>query len=129
MKIAIFAATGRIGGHVLQQAVTAGQDVTAVVRDPRKLSGDVLAVEADLGAPDPAALEFAVEGADAVLSCLGPRRMAEVGIASQAPGQSSERCWPRRHGASSSSAPRLSEPCLRPGARTRRSMTGVTGSS
>jgi putative NADH-flavin reductase len=82
MKLTIVGATGRIGRHVLEQAQRAGHDVTAVVRDPGRLSEDVLAVEADLDAPDPAALEFAVEGADAVLSCLGPRTMAEVGIAS-----------------------------------------------
>jgi putative NADH-flavin reductase len=86
MKLTIVAATGRIGGHVLQQALAAGHDVTGVVRDPRRLPLDVLAVETDLAAPEPAALEFAVEGADAVLSCLGPRSMADVGIASRGTG-------------------------------------------
>jgi putative NADH-flavin reductase len=82
VKLTIVAATGRIGGQLLEQAEAAGHDVTAVVRDPAKLSGGVRAVRADLGAPDPLALESAVDGADGVLSGLGPRSRAEVGIAS-----------------------------------------------
>jgi putative NADH-flavin reductase len=84
MKVTIFAATGGIGRHVLEQAVAAGHDVTAVVRNPKKLSGGaVRVVTADLAAADPAALESAVQGADAVLSGLGPRSKSEAGIASQ----------------------------------------------
>jgi putative NADH-flavin reductase len=83
MKLTIFAATGGIGRQALQQAVAAGHDVTAVVRNPKKLAGEVRIVTADLAAPDPAALQSAVEGADAVLSGLGPRSMSEAGIASQ----------------------------------------------
>lgn len=83
MKLTIFAATGGIGRQVLDQAVAAGHDVTAVVRNPKKLSGAVRIVTADLAAPDPAALESAVEGADAVLSGLGPRSNSEAGIASR----------------------------------------------
>jgi putative NADH-flavin reductase len=83
MKLTIFAATGGIGRHALEQAVAAGHDVTAVVRNPKKLSAQVRIVTADLAAPDPAALESAVEGADAVLSGLGPRSTSEAGIASQ----------------------------------------------
>jgi putative NADH-flavin reductase len=74
MKVTIFAATGGIGRHLLDQAVAAGDDVTAVVRDARKLAGlPVHVITADLAAPDPAALRDAVSGADAVLSGLGPR--------------------------------------------------------
>jgi len=84
MKLTIFAATGGIGRQVLDQALAAGHDVTAVVRNPKKLSREVRVVVADLAAPDPAALESAVKGADAVLSGLGPRSASEAGIA--APG-------------------------------------------
>lgn len=84
MKLTIFAATGGIGRHLLDQATTAGHDVTAVVRNPAKLPAGVRAVTADLSAPDPAALAAAVDGADAVLSGLGPRSRADAGIA--APG-------------------------------------------
>jgi putative NADH-flavin reductase len=83
MKLTIFAATGGIGRQLLQQAVAAGHDVTAVVRNPQKLSGQVRVVTADLAAADPAVLESAVDGADAVLSGLGPRSNAEAGVARQ----------------------------------------------
>jgi putative NADH-flavin reductase len=83
MKLTIFAATGGIGRQALEQALAAGHDVTAVVRNPKKLSGEVRIVTADLAAPDPAALESAVAGADAVLSALGPRSRSEAGIVSR----------------------------------------------
>jgi uncharacterized protein YbjT (DUF2867 family) len=58
-----------------------------VVRNPQKLPGElpghVRVVTADLGAPDPAALKLAVEGADAVLSGLGATSNSEAGIATQ----------------------------------------------
>ncbi len=83
MKLTIFAATGGIGRQLLEQAVDAGHDVTAVVRNPKNLSRQVRTVTADMAAPDPAVLESAVGGADAVLSGLGPRSNAEAGIATQ----------------------------------------------
>jgi putative NADH-flavin reductase len=81
LKLTIFAATGGIGRQALEQAVAAGHDVTAVVRNPKKLSRQVRTVTADLATPDVAALESAVAGADAVLSGLGPRSNSEAGIA------------------------------------------------
>jgi putative NADH-flavin reductase len=84
MRLTIFAATGGIGRQALEQAVAAGHDVTAVVRNPNKLAGEaVRVVTADLAAADPAALDSAVAGADAVLSGLGPRSTSETGIASR----------------------------------------------
>jgi putative NADH-flavin reductase len=83
MKLTIFAATGGIGGQLLEQALAAGHDVTAVVRNPQKLTSAVPAVAADLAAADPAALRSAVAGADAVLSGLGPRSASEAGVASR----------------------------------------------
>jgi putative NADH-flavin reductase len=83
MKLTIVAATGGIGRQALEQALAAGHDVTAVVRDPGKLSRAVRAVAVDLAAADPWVLVPAVAGADAVLSCLGPRSVAEAGIASR----------------------------------------------
>jgi putative NADH-flavin reductase len=84
MRLIIFGATGGIGGQLLDQAVAAGHDVTAVARDPRKLGASrnsVRVVTADLAAPEPAVLESAVAGADAVLSGLGPRPMTKAGVA------------------------------------------------
>ena len=83
MKLTIFAATGGIGRQALEQAVAAGHDVTAVVRNPKKLSRQVRVVTADLAVPDPSALESTVQGADAVLSGLGARSASETGIAWQ----------------------------------------------
>jgi len=83
MRLTIFAATGGIGRQVLEQAVAAGHDVTAVVRNPAKLSREVRSVTSDLAAPDPTALASAVKGTDAVLSGLGPRSASEAGIAWQ----------------------------------------------
>src|SRR5260370_7754133 len=84
MNLTIIAATGGIGRELLQQAVAAGHDVTAVVRNPAKLSRSVRAITTDLTAPDQVALESAVAGADAVLSGLGPHSNSDAGIAFQA---------------------------------------------
>ena len=87
MKLTIIAATGGVGRELLEQAVAAGHDVTTVVRNPQRLpaalraTGQVRVVSADMAAPDPAALEAAVAGADAVLSGLGPHSNADAGIA------------------------------------------------
>jgi uncharacterized protein YbjT (DUF2867 family) len=84
MKLTIFAATGGIGRQILDQALVAGHDVTAVVRSPDKLSpAGIRVVAADLRDPEPATLDSAVRGADAVLSGLGPRSLSEAGVASQ----------------------------------------------
>jgi uncharacterized protein YbjT (DUF2867 family) len=84
MKLTVVAATGGIGRQLLDQALAGGHDVTAVVRNPRALAGTpARGVAADLAAADPAALEPAVAGADAVLSGLGPRSRADAGIASR----------------------------------------------
>jgi putative NADH-flavin reductase len=83
MKLTIIAATGGVGRELLEQAVAAGHDVTAVVRNPGKLARQVRTVTADMAAADPAALEPAIAGADAVLSGLGPHSNSDAGIASQ----------------------------------------------
>jgi putative NADH-flavin reductase len=87
MKLTIFAATGGIGRHILDQAVAAGHDVTAVARNPKNLAGragQVRVLTADLTAPDPGLLASAVHGADAVLSGLGPRNpRSDAGITSR----------------------------------------------
>ena len=83
MKLTIFAATGGIGRQLLAQAVAAGHEVTAVVRNPKRLSPEIRAIMADLAASDPVAIDSAIEGTDAVLSALGPRSISEAGITSQ----------------------------------------------
>ncbi|GLW06837.1 NADH-flavin reductase [Microtetraspora sp. NBRC 13810] len=82
MKLTIFAATGGIGRHLLEQSLAAGHDVTAVVRNPGKLPPTAArVVTADLADAEPATLRAAVEGADAVLSGLGARVKTEAGVA------------------------------------------------
>ena len=85
MKLTIVAATGGIGRQLLAQALAAGHEVTAVVRNPAKLDVDVNAVAVDLSAPDSHAdaLRSAVAGADAVLSGLGARTKADQGVATR----------------------------------------------
>jgi putative NADH-flavin reductase len=81
MKLTIVAATGGTGRHLLDQALAAGHDVTAVARNPNDLPRQARVVKADLHAAPHAVLTSAVAGADAVISCLGPRGNAEAGIA------------------------------------------------
>ena len=83
MKLTIIAATGGVGRELLEQAVAAGHDVTAVVRNPGKLSREVRAVTTDMSAPDPEAMESAVAGTDVVLSGLGPHSNSDAGVASR----------------------------------------------
>jgi putative NADH-flavin reductase len=81
MKLTIFAASGGIGRQILTQAAARGHEVTAVVRNPASLRGGGRIVQADLAAPEPAVMEAAVRGADAVLSGLGARTSADLGVA------------------------------------------------
>ncbi|MCX4764294.1 NAD(P)H-binding protein [Streptomyces sp. NBC_01275] len=84
MKLTVFGATGGIGREVVRQALAAGHEVTAVVRDPARLAvtGDRLEVlRADLA--DPGALRPAVAGRDAVLSGLGARSRKDAGVAAR----------------------------------------------
>ncbi|MGW6023084.1 NAD(P)-dependent oxidoreductase [Streptomyces sp. NPDC055099] len=82
MRLTVFGATGGVGGEIVRQALAAGHEVTAVVRDPSRLrvTGEGLEVfRADL--TDPEALRAAVAGRDAVLSGLGPHKRADAGVA------------------------------------------------
>jgi putative NADH-flavin reductase len=83
MRLTIIAATGGIGRLLLEQAVDAGHEVTAVARRPQALTRAVRAVTADLSDPDPVALADAAAGADAVLSGLGASSVKEAGIAAR----------------------------------------------
>jgi putative NADH-flavin reductase len=72
MKLAIFGASGRTGRPLVQQALDAGNTVTALVRTPATFpiqNERLIIVQGD--ATDPAAVEKVVQGADAVLSALG----------------------------------------------------------
>src|SRR5579862_3431879 len=75
MKLTILGATGATGTCLTSQALAAGHEVTAVVRDPARLAVPahprLRTIAADV--MDPAAIIPAIEGADAVLSAVGPR--------------------------------------------------------
>ncbi|MFE5711703.1 NAD(P)-dependent oxidoreductase [Streptomyces sp. NPDC056501] len=79
MRLTVFGATGGIGRELVRQALASGHEVTAVVRDPARLTvtGERLVVhKADL--TDPETLRAAVTGRDAVLSGLGARGRADA---------------------------------------------------
>ncbi|WP_405880342.1 NAD(P)H-binding protein [Streptomyces sp. NBC_01136] len=84
MKLTVFGATGGIGQEIVRQALDSGHQVTAVVRDPARLTFRGAGLEvfrADL--MDPEALRPAVRGRDAVLSGLGARSRKDAGIATR----------------------------------------------
>ena len=74
MKLIIFGATGRTGIHLVEQALAAGHDVVAFIRNPAKLDlrHDRLRV-AQGELTDAVAVEDVVRGADAVLATLTPQ--------------------------------------------------------
>jgi putative NADH-flavin reductase len=74
MKIAVVGATGATGRRVVKHALAQGHFVTAVARHPERLSsadqlsfvrGDVLS---------PGGLTGALDGVEAVISCIGPEK-------------------------------------------------------
>ncbi|MFE9820951.1 NAD(P)-dependent oxidoreductase [Streptomyces sp. NPDC005791] len=74
MRLTVFGATGAVGQEIVRQAMAAGHEVTAVVRDPARLP-EGLGAEPHTVVPlgDPAAVRAAVAGRHAVLSGLGAR--------------------------------------------------------
>jgi uncharacterized protein YbjT (DUF2867 family) len=73
LQVTVFGATGKIGRHVVDQLLAAGHTVTAYVRDPSKLPTTQPNLTVIQGAlDDEAGIGRAVEGADAVISALGP---------------------------------------------------------
>jgi uncharacterized protein len=72
MKIALFGASGNIGGRIAQEALARGHEVTAIVREPGRLElthpklkvvkGDIL---------NPAEVALTAAGHDAVISAFG----------------------------------------------------------
>lgn len=76
MKIIVFGATGGVGRHVVNQALQAGYEVTAFVRDLTKLqieNDHLHVVRGD--ATNAEEVSAAIAGHDAVVSCLGSNKM------------------------------------------------------
>ncbi|XP_030274269.1 flavin reductase (NADPH)-like [Sparus aurata] len=72
MKIAVLGATGQTGQYLVNQALQQGHTVTAIVRNPGKLTvhhDNLKVVEADIFSVD--ALKTHFKGQDVVMSCLG----------------------------------------------------------
>ncbi len=71
-RLAIFGATGRAGSELLFQAIDAGHDVRALVRNPSKLesqAADLTVLQGDV--KDITAVTETMTGCEAVLSTLG----------------------------------------------------------
>ena len=72
MKLAVFGATGLTGGLVVAQALEDGHEVTALVRDPHRVSLSHPRLTVVGGSPvAPGDVERCILGADAVIHCLG----------------------------------------------------------
>jgi nucleoside-diphosphate-sugar epimerase len=68
MKILVTGATGKVGSRLVKRLVRRGDQVRALVRDPSKLDAPgAEAITGDLH--DPASLEAAVRGVDAMVHC------------------------------------------------------------
>jgi putative NADH-flavin reductase len=84
MKLTVFGATGGIGQEIVRQALSAGHLVTAVVRDPARLTVTGAGLEVvRSGLTDPDAIGPAVAGRNAVLSGLGARSRKDAGVATR----------------------------------------------
>lgn len=74
MKLAIFGGTGKTGQHLVKQALEAGHEVSVLARTPSKLNiqhENLSVVQGDI--QDASRVAETIQGADAVLSVLGPR--------------------------------------------------------
>ena len=73
MRLVVFGASSPTGQHVVEQALQAGHEVTAFVRDPSKLGVNHERLKIVCGdALNALHVDEAVKGNDAVLSTLGP---------------------------------------------------------
>jgi putative NADH-flavin reductase len=72
MNILMFGATGTLGSRILDELISRGHNITAVVRDPSKLAGreNVTGTAGDIY--DPSDVADAARGADIVVSAYGP---------------------------------------------------------
>ena len=72
MKIAVFGAHGATGHEIITQAISRGVNVIAITRNPQRFSlkhPAVKVVKAD--ATDPAQVQDAIKGVDAIISVVG----------------------------------------------------------
>ncbi|MGN6526241.1 MAG: NAD(P)-dependent oxidoreductase [Burkholderiaceae bacterium] len=72
MKIALIGATGFVGSPLVEELLSRGHQVTALVRNPAKLAARPLLEARALDAQDADAVAAAVRGHDAVVSAYNP---------------------------------------------------------
>jgi putative NADH-flavin reductase len=84
MKIAIVAATGKIGRNIVQQALRNGHEVTAIVRSDKDLPVELKGAKVTVAALEKAALAKALRGHDAVISAYGPAPEATAALSDTA---------------------------------------------
>lgn len=80
MKLALFGATGSTGLHIIEEALKQGYVLSVYTRDAKKLAalaGKVEVVVGDL--QDREAIAKCIQGADAVISALGPNSLKVQG--------------------------------------------------
>ena len=72
MNLVVFGASGGTGREIIEQALEQGHDVTAFVRDPKKLTirNNLHIIEGD-ALNDQSAIARAIAGRDAIISALG----------------------------------------------------------
>jgi putative NADH-flavin reductase len=79
LRLLMLGATGRTGRELLAGALDQGHEVTALVRDPRRLTVQHERLHVLVGSvTDPATVEKTVAGHDVVLCALGPRSAGEL---------------------------------------------------
>ncbi|MNH61160.1 NAD(P)-dependent oxidoreductase [Aeromonas media] len=72
MKIALIGASGFVGSAILNEAVSRGHHVTAIVRDTSKLTPHPQVTAVAVDAQDPQALADVIKGHDRVISAYNP---------------------------------------------------------
>lgn len=75
MKIVVIGATRGTGKHVVDQALERGHEVTVLVRDPSKLQAQKTLRVIQGDGRNLADVEKAVQGQDAVITCIGASQM------------------------------------------------------
>src|ERR1700759_3373779 len=70
MNVALIGATGNIGTKILAELVSRGHSVTAIARNPEKLSPSAKVKVVGVDAADTAALAEALRGHDAVIGSV-----------------------------------------------------------
>jgi putative NADH-flavin reductase len=77
-KIALFGATGMIGSRILSEALSRGHQVTAIVRDPAKVTAKSPLLKVEIGdVLKPESVAVAIAGCDVVVSSYGPGRAGD----------------------------------------------------